>query len=163
MLVDKASPNWWRVGIVIFQSGVVLFAIHIRASAAWWVPTLLLTAGVLFLLSLRDVRDGRQRLRLAAYRSFVLQWPPWIPLIPIFVGLKVVAWSLHPTYRAGGWLQHHMMWHSIYYSLQFHPKYAEKYGAYHRGKGGDEMPFEAALVYLENHPEEDGPDIYLSG
>jgi hypothetical protein len=25
------------------------------------------------------------------------------------------------------------------------------------------MPFEGALIYLENHPEEDSPDIYLAG
>jgi hypothetical protein len=163
MLVDKASPNWWRVAIAIFQSGVILFTIHIRASAVWWAPTLILALCVLFLLSLRDVGGRRQRLRLAAYRGLAVQWPAWIALIVIFVGLKVLAWSLHPVYRAGGWLQYHAMWHSIYYSLQFHPKYVEKYGAYHRGKGGDEMPFEAALIYLKNHPEEDSPDIYLAG
>jgi hypothetical protein len=76
--------------------------------------------------------------------------------------MKAVAWSVNPIYRQEGWLQHHAMWHSIYYSLQFHPDYAERYGAYHDGQGGDAMPMAAALRYVKEHPEEDKPDIYLA-
>src|SRR5262245_66518603 len=50
MLVDMAAPNWWRVAIVLFQAGIIFLAIHIRVSAIWWVPTLLLASVVLFLL-----------------------------------------------------------------------------------------------------------------
>jgi hypothetical protein len=63
----------------------------------------------------------------------------------------------------GGWLSYHAVWHSIYYSLQFHPKYVEKYGAYHDGKDGDEMPIAGALAYLKEHPEEDKPELFIAG
>ncbi len=78
-------------------------------------------------------------------------------------GLKAVGWSLHPTYREGGWVAYHTVWHAIYYSLQLHPKYVEKYGAYHDGKSGDEMPQAGALAYLKEHPEEDKPELFIAG
>jgi hypothetical protein len=76
--------------------------------------------------------------------------------------LKAVGWSLHPTYREGGWVAYHTVWHAIYYSLQLHPKYVEKYGAYHDGKSGDEMPQAGALAYLKEHPEEDKPELFIA-
>jgi hypothetical protein len=163
MLVDKAAPNWWRVAIVIFQSGVILLAVHIRASAIWWVPALLLAVVVLFLLSLKGSKGSAEGWRSVAYRGLIAQWPALISLVVIFGSLKAVGWSLHPTYREGGWLSYHAVWHSIYYSLQFHPKYVEKYDAYHGGKKFDEMPFAGALAYLKEHPEEDKPELFIAG
>src|SRR5215831_12024132 len=60
MLVDKAAPHWWRVAIVIFQSSVMFLAVHIRMSAIWWVPALLLAAVVLFLLSLKGSKGSAE-------------------------------------------------------------------------------------------------------
>lgn len=161
MLADKVAPTWWRVAIVIFQSGVIFFAIHIRATAIWWVPALLLAAVVLFLLTLKGSKGKPEGWRSAAYRGLIAQWPAVVSLVVILGGLKAVGLSLHPIYREGGWLPYHAVWHSIYYSLQYHPKYAEKYLAYHQGRGGDEMPYAAALVYLKEHPEEDKPELFI--
>src|SRR5215813_1345909 len=163
MLVDKAAPNWWRLAIVIFQSGVIFFAIHIRASAVWWIPALLLAAVVLFLLTLKAGKGRPEGWRAAAYRGLVVQWPALVSIAIILGSLKLVVWSLHPIYREGGWLSYHAVWHSIYYSLQFHPKYVEKYAAYHEGKDGDEMPIAGALAYLKEHPEEDKPELFIDG
>jgi len=173
ILVDKAQLNWWRIAyarlnwwpiaIVTFQSMVILFAIHIRASAVWWLLTFILAAVWLFVLALREARRKGKAGRLTPYRAVAAQWPAVLPVLVIALGVKAVAWTLHPVYREGGWLQHHAMWHSIYYSLQFHPKYPEKYAAYHDGQGGDAMPIAAAMRYLKDHPEEDKPDIYLAG
>ena len=163
MLVDKAAPNWWRAAIVVFQSGVIFFAIHIRASAIWWIPVLLLAAVVLFLLTLKGGKGRPEGWRAAAYRGLVVQWPAWVAIAVILASLKLVVWSLHPVYREGGWLSSHALWHSIYYSLQFHPGYVEKYGAYHEGKDGDEMPIAGALAYLREHPEEDKPELFIAG
>jgi hypothetical protein len=163
ILIDKAAPNWWRVAIVIFQSGVIFLAIHIRASAIWWVSALLLATAILFLLSLKGSKGSAETWRSVAYRGLIAHWPALVSLVVILGGLKAVSWSLHPTYREGGWLSYHAVWHAIYYSLQFHPKYAEKYGAYHEGKSGDEMPFAGALAYLKEHPEEDKPELFIAG
>ena len=98
-----------------------------------------------------------------AYRGLIAQWPALVSLVVILGSLKAVGWSLHPTYREGGWVSYHTVWHAIYYSLQLHPKYAEKYGAYHEGKSGDEMPYAGALAYLKEHPEEDKPELFIAG
>jgi hypothetical protein len=163
MLVDKAAPKWWRLVIVIFQSGVIFLAVHIRVSAIWWVPALLLAAVVLFLLSVKDSKGSAEGWRSVAYRGLIAQWPALVSLVVILGSLKAVGWSLHPTYREGGWVSYHTVWHSVYYSFQFHPKYAEKYGAYHEGKSGDEMPIAGALAYLKEHPEEDKPELFIAG
>jgi hypothetical protein len=163
MLVDKAARNWWRVAIIIFQSGVIFLAVHIRVSAIWWVPALLLAAVVLFLHSLKGSKGSAEGWRSVAYRGLFAQWPALISVVVILGSLKAVGWSLHPTYREGGWVAYHTVWHAIYYSLQNHPKYAEKYGAYHDGKSGDEMPFAGALAYLKEHPEEDKPELFIAG
>ena len=83
-------------------------------------------------------------------------------LVIVFGGLKIVSLSLHPSYKEGGWLQHHAIWHSIYFSLQYHPAFVEKYGAAHYGMTGDAMPVGAALAYIKEHPEQDKPEIYLA-
>jgi hypothetical protein len=83
-------------------------------------------------------------------------------LLIVFGGLQIVSLSLHRSYKEGGWLQHHAVWHSIYFSLQFHPRFVEKYGAAHNGMVADEMPFAAALAYVKEHPQEDKPEIYLA-
>src|SRR5262249_13957322 len=163
ILVDKAALNWWRGAIVIFQSGVIFLAAHIRVSAIWWVPALLLAAVVLFLLSLKGSKGSAEGWRSVAYRGMIAQWPALVSVVVILGSLKAVGWSLHPTYREGGWVPYHAVWHSIYYSFQFHPKYAEKYGTYHEGKGGDEMPVAGAISYLKEHPDQDKPEIYLAG
>jgi hypothetical protein len=163
ILVDKAAPNWWRVAIVLFQSSVIFFAIHIRASAIWWIPVLLLAAVVLFLLTLKGGKGRPEGWRAKAYRGLVAQWPALVSIVVILGSLQLVVWSLHPIYREGGWLSYHAVWHSIYYSLQFHPNYVEKYSAYHEGKEEDEMPIAGALAYLKEHPEEDKPELFITG
>jgi hypothetical protein len=163
MLVDKASPDWRRIAIVVFQSGAIFFAIHMRVAAIWWAPAIFAAAIALFLLSLKGLSTRCDSWRVAIHRGLTAQWPALIVLVVVFGGLKLVGWSLHPTYRQGGWVSYHTVWHAIYYSLQIHPQYVEKYGAYHEGKSGDEMPYAGALAYLKNHPEEDKPELYLTG
>jgi hypothetical protein len=163
MLVHNRPPNWWRIVIVIFQSTVIFFSIHIRATAIIWIFPPLLAALVVFLLSLKRAIGTPAGSRLAAYRGLIAQWPAIVLLVVVFGGLRLAAWSVHPVYRSGGWLSAHEIWFPIYYSLQFHPEFAKKYGAYHDSKVGDEMPVAAALVYLKEHPEEDKPDLFISG
>src|SRR5262249_20310613 len=158
-----AAPNWWRVAIIIYQSGVIFMAGHIRVSAIWWGSALLLAAGVLFFLSLKRRKGGAGGWRVVAYRGLIPPGPALCLLVVYLGSLKAVGWSLHPTYREGGWVPYHAVWHAIYSSLQFHPKYAEKYGAYHEGKSWDEMPYVGALAYLNEHPEEDKPELFIVG
>ena len=163
MLADKAPSDWRRIAIVIFQSGIIFFAIHMRVSAIWWAPAIFAAAVTLFLLSLKGLSTRCDSWRVAIHRGLTAQWPALIVLVVVFGGLKLVGWSLHPTYRQGGWVSYHTVWHAIYYSLQLHPQYVEKYGADHEGKSGDEMPHAGALAYLKRHPEEDKPELFIVG
>ena len=162
MLTDKAKFNWWRFVIVIVQSLAIFFVIHVRSSASWWIFAFALSAVILGAIQLTDSKktDGWRR---TAVQSVAAQWPAITPTLIVLAGMTAISLSLHPVYRQGGWLQHHALWHSIYYSLQFHPQYIEKYDAYHDGKRGDSMPVAGAMAYLKHHPEEDSPDLYLSG
>jgi hypothetical protein len=163
MLADKAPSDWRRIAIVIFQSGIIFFAIHMRVSAIWWAPAIFAAAIALFLLSLKGLSTRCDSWRVAIHRGLTAQWPALIVLVVVFGGLKLVGWSLHPTYRQGGWVSYHTVWHAIYYSLQMHPQYVEKYGADHEGKSGDEMPVAGALAYLKRHPEKDKPELFIAG
>jgi hypothetical protein len=158
LTVDRAPSSWWRFAVVIFQSSVIFFAVHIRATAIFWVPTLLFAAVILFLLVLR----GRKGSESVAYRGLIGIWPSLVALVIILGSLKAVAWSLHPVYREGGWVPYHAVWHAVYYSLQLHPKFTEKYGAYHDNRVGDQMPYAAALAYLKEHPDEDKPGLFIA-
>src|SRR5262249_13437700 len=137
-------------------------AVHIRVSAIWWVPALLLAAVVLFLLSLKGSKGSTEGWQSVAYGGLTAQWPMLVSIVVILGSLKAVGWSLHSAYREVCSVSYQTVWHSMYYSLQFHPKYAEKYGAYHEGKSGDEMPHAGALAYLKQHPEEDKPELFIA-
>jgi hypothetical protein len=163
MMVDGVRPQWHKVAIVLVQAGIVFFAVHVRATAVWLVVLLVLAMIVLALPLLREGWRRKEALRVLAGRFAAARWPALMAVLVVYGGLKVVSLLLHPIYHQGGWLQHHAMWHSIYYSLQYHPKFVEKYGAAHFDMAGDAMPVGAALAYVKEHPEEDKPEIYLIG
>jgi hypothetical protein len=162
VLVDGVPPRWPKFAFLIPQAVLVFLAVHIRATAVWLIAALVVAMIMLSLPLIRDALKGRAGIRVLASRFVIGQWPAVMSLLIIFGGLKIVSLSLHPSYKEGGWLQHHAMWHSIYYSLQYHPSFLEKYGAAHNGKTGDEMPIAAALAYVKEHPDEDKSEIYLA-
>ena len=162
VMVDGVRPQWPKVAFLLPQAGFVFFAVHIRATAVWLLAALVLAMILLSLPLIGDAVRGRAALRVVARRFLIAQWPAVMALLIVFGGLQIVSLSLHRSYKEGGWLQHHAMWHSIYYSLQYHPRFVEKYGAAHNGiVAGDEMPIAAALAYVKEHPHEDKPEIYL--
>src|SRR5262249_55695607 len=91
------------------------------------------------------------------------RWPAIAALAVVFLGFQSVSLSLHPIYRQQGWLQHHAFWHSVYYSLMYHPKYLERFNEMHERAEGDAMPMQAAVAYLRAHPDEDSPKYYYPG
>ena len=164
MLVDQASPTWWRVAIVLFQSGVIFFAIHMRATGVWLAMVIILAAVVLSLVSARALKRAGASWLSIAVRSVAGCWPAWMAVAVIFAGMFVVKMSLHPTYRESGWSTHHPLWFAIYYSLQINPRWVQAgYFAAHEDATGDAMPPAAARAYVKEHPEEDRPEIYLGG
>jgi hypothetical protein len=156
--IHRAPVTVAQVAIVVFQSALVFFALHIRATAAWLVAALAIAVGAILLVDL--VANGAPVALRGALRHC---WPALLALAIVVAGTQVVSLSLHPVYRQEGWLQHHAFWHSVYYSLAFHPKYMERFSAMHDGALGDEMPVAAARRYLRNHPDEDSAAHYFPG
>jgi hypothetical protein len=70
--------------------------------------------------------------------------------------------ALHPIYKSGGEISHHVFWHSIFYQLQFHPRWNEKYAASYDFATADELPPLAARKYLLRHPPSDPDAVYLT-
>jgi len=162
MMAEGVRFQWQKVAVVLFQAGIIFFAIHIRASAVWLIALLVLALVICILPLLMKGWRRQEMFRVLARRFAAAEWPALISILVVYGGLKVVSVSLHPIYHEGGWLEHHAFWHSVYYSLQVHPKFVEKYGAAHSYKVADEMPVVAALAYVKEHPEEDKPEIYLA-
>ena len=150
-----------KIALLLPQAGFVFFAVHLRATAVWLVATLALAVLILSLPRIREAIKDRVSPRRLLGRFLIARWPAVMALVIVLGGLEAVTLSLHPAYREGGWLQHHAMWHSIYYSLQYHPDFVKKYGAAHYDMKGDAMPIGAALAYVKGHPEEEKPGIYL--
>ena len=159
--VEGVRPRLSKIALLLPQAGFVFFAVHMRATAVWLVAALALAVLILSLPRIREAIKYRAPPGRLLGRFVIARWPAVMALVIVLGGLKAVSLSLHPTYKEGGWLQHHAMWHSIYFSLQFHPDFVEKYGAAHYGMKGDAMPIGAALAYVKGHPEEEKPGIYL--
>jgi hypothetical protein len=115
-------------------------------------------------------------LRLVGYFS---RWRPsfWLGrqswsvaafVVVFFLSHSYMMSTLHPLYRDGGWISHHAVWHSVYYSLMFNPNWLDKYGPSHpamSGEGpamGDEQPISAIKGYLAKHPPQDHTEVYDS-
>jgi hypothetical protein len=66
---------------------------------------------------------------------------------------------LHPVYQQGNNLTRHAFWPEVFYGLESHPQWAEKYASMYLIGGktaiGDELPVAAVLRYLDLHPEID--------
>src|SRR5262249_16562398 len=146
---DRELATAPRVAIVVFQSAMVFFAAHIRASGVWLVAAFAISVAVHFFLAVR-----RETVSAAVRNVLPGRWPAIADLAVVFLGLQSVSLSLHPIYRQQGWLQHHAFWHSVYYSLMYHPKYLERFNEMHERAEGDAMPMQAAVAYLRAHPDE---------
>jgi hypothetical protein len=150
-----------RLSVVAAQAVVVFFALHVRGTGAWYVAALGIAALATVAFGGSGEREGRRSLKwIERLRS---AWPSLLAIGIVIAGTSVVSLSLHPVYRQQGWLQHHALWHSIYYSLQYHPRFVERFGAMHNYADGDNMPHQGAAAYLRAHPEENSPDLYFPG
>ena len=133
------------------QAAILVFAFWIRASAVWVIVGLALVAS---LIALEELRRHR-RLPLARLQSVA------ILLAVLAAHTLYVVVALHPVYRQKGEISRHVFWHAVFYQLQHHPQWKNKYGAQFDNAIGDQLPQQAAKKYLAKHPSSD-PDIYLT-
>src|SRR5439155_18688815 len=70
--------------------------------------------------------------------------------------------TLNPVYRSKGEISHHVFWQSVFYQLQFHPRWDKKYAASYDFATYDELPVLAAKKYLIRHLPSNPENLYLT-
>jgi hypothetical protein len=149
-MLHRHPPSPQNVALVGVQACLLVFALWIRASAVWMPFGLILLGCGIALRSLRL----RQPAELRFLWGFGILIGVWM------VHSLYVAQALNPVYSDKGAPGYHTVWHSIYYSLQFHPDWGAKYGPTHDNVRGDELPWVAAKNYIARHPPADPASLY---
>jgi hypothetical protein len=150
VLLYRLPPSPGNLAGIITQSIIFLFVTSIRDSIIW------AALGIFVVGVLVAIREFR------AKRSFVgSMWSPAVLLIIGVLQTLLLSSSLHPVYREGGELGHHGLWHALFYQLQYHPDWNQKYASRYDNASGDTLPQVAAQKYLLQHPVPEGEDVYL--
>jgi hypothetical protein len=173
----SAALRWLDVATAIGQTAFVAFAYAIRSSAEW----MYLAAATLMLFYLAGpaIRAARRRqwsIDSANTRRLT------IAMLFAATALTIGAFRmLYLTAPCGEALNAHPVWHTLYYSLQFGPRWGSKLAPYnglgkHRdwpnpvpaiddaSKSGDEMVYQAVKEYVQRHhlPYQTEPSIWYS-
>jgi hypothetical protein len=151
LILDRLPPSFGNVGLAIVQSIILIFAVWIRASAVW---VILAVAVLAVCVAMRGLL--KRRLELPRI------WAAGVLFVVLASHMVWLTVALHPIYKSGGEISHHVFWHSIFYQLQFHPRWNEKYAASYDFATADELPTLAASKYLLRHPPSDAGAVYLT-
>jgi hypothetical protein len=151
LLLDRSPPSYANLALAILQSMILVFALWIRASAIWIILALAFFGGF---VAVRRLLTGRKELRRI--------WSIGILLTVLATHMLWVTITLHPVYRSKGEISHHVFWQSLFYQLQFHPRWDKKYAASYDFATFDQLPLLAAKKYLIGHPPLDAEDVYLT-
>jgi len=151
LLLDRSPPSIINVASAIVQSIILVFAFWIRASAIWVILAVAVFAGLITISGLLKRRNELRRV-----------WCLGILLAVLAVHTLWVTTALHPIYRSEGEISHHVFWHAVFYQLQFHPRWNERYAASYDFATFDELPRVVARKYLLRHPPPDPEEVYLT-
>jgi hypothetical protein len=138
------------LALAALQAAILVFAFWIRVTAIWVI------LGLSFLASLMILKGAfERRIEVARLSSF------GILVGAMLAYMLYVSVALHPVYSQNGEIKHHVLWHDVFYQLQTHPHWKEKYAIQFDRATGDLLPDVAAMKYLAQHPSAD-PWIYLT-
>src|SRR5215472_15436158 len=151
LLLDRSPPLISNIASAIVQSIILVFAFWIRASAIWVILAVAVFAGLITIWGLLKRRNELRRV-----------WCLGILLAVLAVHTLWVTMTLHPIYRSEGEISHHVFWHAVFYQLQFHPRWNERYAASYDFATFDELPRVAARKYLLRHPPPHPEQMYLT-
>jgi hypothetical protein len=151
LLLDRSPPSIINVVSAIVQSIILVFAFWIRASAIWVILAVAVFAGLIMICGL-----------LKRQNELKYVWCLGILLAVLAVHMVRVTTALHPIYRSEGEISHHVFWHTVFYQLQFHPRWNKKYAASYDFATLDELPRVAARKYLLRHPPPHPEKVYLT-
>jgi hypothetical protein len=169
LILDRLPPSFGNVVLAIVQSMILVFAVWIRASAVW---VILAVAVLAVFIAMRGLlrRLKLSRIWAAGILFAVLKrrlelsriWAAGVLFAALALHMVWLTIALHPIYKSGGEISHHVFWHSVFYQLQYHPRWNEKYAASYDFATGDELPKVAARKYLLRHPPSDPDAVYLT-
>jgi hypothetical protein len=151
LLVTRSPATPVEIALALLQSIILVFAVWIRATAIWAIMALSMLA-----LGVAATELLKRRPVLPHMWSFGVLLAVWL------VHAVWTSIALHPVYREKGEISHHVIWHGIFYQLQFNPQWREKYGAEYDNAVLDELPSVAARKYLTRHPPADPDEVYLT-
>jgi len=144
------------------QTAMLYFAVRLRASAVWTVIPIFLAACLVCLRS-------RELCRLELSRRIRFQictrqcWPALLFLLTALCAHVAFESRLHPVYQQGNNLARHAFWREVFYGLQSHPQWADKYASMYLIGGktavGDDLPVAAVLKHLDLHLEIDRSQV----
>jgi hypothetical protein len=151
LLRDRAPLSVMNVALAIVQSIIVVFSFWIRASAVWVIFAVTIFAAFIAIRGALSSRNEFKRI-----------WPLGVLIAVLAAHTVWVTMTLHPVYRSKGEISHHVFWHAVFYQLQYHPRWNEKYAAFYDFASADELPVLAAKKYLLRHPPLDPEKVYLT-
>jgi len=151
LILDRLPPFFSNVAPAVIQSIILILAAWIRASAVWVIVAVAVLAGFLAMRGLL-----KRRLELSRI------WAAGVLFAALALHMVWLTIALHPIYKGGGEITHHVFWHSVFYQLQYHPRWNEKYAASYDFATADELPKVAARKYLLRHPPSDPDAVYLT-
>jgi hypothetical protein len=151
LVVSRARPTTAHVALAVLQSVILIFALWIRATAIWVIVAVSLLAIV---VTTQDLLNRRFNLRRI--------WSFGVLLAVWFVHAVWTSMVLHPIYKEKREISHHVVWHAIFYQLQFHPNWKQRYAAQYDNMELDELPAAAAKKYLMRHPPLAPEEVYLT-
>jgi hypothetical protein len=144
LIMSKSRPTPINIGLAVLQSVILIFAFWIRSSAIW----------VLAAVSLLAIAVALWEISQRCFRRRALWcWGTLLGVWALQAFLSAVA--LHPVYKDKGEISHHVVWHALFYQLQFHPHWEEKYASQYDHAVYDELPQVAARKYLVRNPPPD--------
>jgi hypothetical protein len=171
----RASAVWVILAVALFAGPVAAWALIKRRSElrAVWRLGILAVRTLWVSVTLGPIYRSKGKIshhvfwhassgllkQRSALRSI---WWLGILLTVLAVHTLWVTITLHPIYRGKGEISHHVFWHAVFYQLQFHPRWNEKYAASYDFATVDELPAVAARKYLLQHPPLNPENIYLT-
>lgn len=142
LVLYAERPNIKTVALLVPQGMILALAGGGRALTYWVLIAMLAIAMALWCL---------QGWRRALRRSWA------VGIVLACVGTQMIMAAVVADWRIGptGGMRFHTFWEPLYYNLQYHPQWKEKYGAAHNHTTGDETTLVAAKAYIERHPDLD--------
>ena len=141
------EPLRWREATLLSLQGIILGIAILQRTTVQWV---LVAALLLFALHW-IFRRHSPSYQLLKRRYYLLLGGIFGIVLLTNVYLAVMS---HPGRAANGYVARHNVWHALFYNLQTHPDWKDRYGVEYDNKDGDFLPIFAARRYLANHPDE---------